>query len=106
MLRLITHQAPTLMNVMPPAPQALAHWDPDVNDNSHDANLRKAERLLAQLPVVLAARHRLRQGKEPVAADKHRSLADNLRYPDAHPPRAEPASRPGDGDVASALCRA
>ena len=45
----------------------LAHWDPDVNDNSHEANVRKAERLLAQLPVVMAARHRLKQGKEPVA---------------------------------------
>ncbi len=28
----------------------LAHWDPDVADNSHEANLRKSERLLAQLP--------------------------------------------------------
>ena len=79
MLRLIPHAAP-LMDVMRTGASILAHWDPDVADNSHEANVRKAERLLAQLPVVLAARHRLRQGKEPVAADKHRSLADNLLW--------------------------
>ncbi len=89
MLRLIPLQAP-LMDVMRTGASALAHWDPEVSDNSHDANLRKAERLLAQLPVVLAARHRLRQGKEPVAADKHRSLADNLLWMLT---RREPSSR-------------
>ena len=41
----------------------LAHWDPDAGDNSHDANLRKAERLLAQLPVCWPRRHRLRRAK-------------------------------------------
>ena len=57
------------MDVLRSAASLLAHWDPDVGDNSHEANLRKAERLLAKLPVVMAARHRLKQGKEPVAAE-------------------------------------
>jgi 2-methylcitrate synthase/citrate synthase II len=78
-LRLIPHDAP-LMDVMRTGCSLLAHWDPDTADNSHAANLRKAERLVAQLPVVLAARHRLRQGKEPVAADKHRPFAANLLW--------------------------
>ena len=30
--------------------------------------------------IVLAARHRLRQGKEPVAPDKHRTLTENLLW--------------------------
>ena len=47
-----------MMDVMRPGASLLAHWDPEVGDNSHDANVRKAERLLAQLPVVLAARAR------------------------------------------------
>jgi citrate synthase len=68
------------MDVLRSACSMLAHWDPDVNDNSHDANIRKAERLLAQLPVVMAARHRLKQGKEPVAPESGRSLASNLLY--------------------------
>jgi 2-methylcitrate synthase/citrate synthase II len=68
------------MDVLRSASSMLAHWDPDVNDNSHDANLRKAERLLAQLPVVMAARHRLKQGKEPVMPESGRSLASNCLY--------------------------
>ena len=68
------------MDVLRSATSLLAHWDPDRDDNSREANLRKAERLLAQLPVVMAARHRLKQGKEPVAAEKGRSLAANMLY--------------------------
>jgi citrate synthase len=67
-------------DVLRSAASLLAHWDPDVNDNTHTANVRKAERLLAQLPVVMAARHRLKQGKEPVAAESGRSLASNCLY--------------------------
>ena len=78
-LRAIPAKAP-LMDVMRTACSLLAHWEPEVADNSHDANVRKAERLMAQLPVVLAARHRLRQGKEPVAADRHRLFAENLLW--------------------------
>ena len=79
MVRLIPPHVP-LMDTMRTGASILAHWDSDAGDSSHDANLRKAERLLAQLPVILAARHRLRQGKEPVPPDKHRSLADNLLW--------------------------
>ncbi|HVT29479.1 MAG TPA: citrate/2-methylcitrate synthase [Lacipirellulaceae bacterium] len=78
-LRQIPHTAPT-MDVLRSATSLLAHWDPDVYDNSHAANIRKAERLLAQLPVVMAARHRLKQGKEPVPPESGRSLASNLLY--------------------------
>jgi citrate synthase len=63
------------MDVLRTGCSALAHWDPETGDNSHDANIRKAERLLAQLPVVMAARHRLIQGKEPIARDPKFSLA-------------------------------
>jgi 2-methylcitrate synthase/citrate synthase II len=79
LLRAIPTHAP-LMDVMRTGCSLLAHWDPDAADNSREANLRKAERLLVQLPIVLAARHRLRQGKEPVAADKHRPFAENLLW--------------------------
>jgi citrate synthase len=65
------------MDVLRSASSLLGHWDPDAGDNSHEANVRKAERLLAQLPVVMAARHRLKQGKEPVPAESGRTLASN-----------------------------
>jgi 2-methylcitrate synthase/citrate synthase II len=68
------------MDVMRTGCCLLAHWDPDTDDNSHDANLRKAERLLAQLPVIMAARHRLTGGDEPVKPDPTLSLAGNILW--------------------------
>jgi len=68
------------MDILRSASSMLAHWDPDVNDNSREANLRKSERLLAQLPVVMAARYRLANGKEPVMPKTGRSLAENCLY--------------------------
>ena len=70
----------TPMNVLRSACSLLAHWDPEREDNSHEANIRKGERLLAQLPVLMAARHRIKQHKEPVSADSRRSLAENILY--------------------------
>jgi 2-methylcitrate synthase/citrate synthase II len=70
----------TPMNVLRSACSLLSHWDPEREDNSHEANVRKGERLLAQLPVLMAARHRIKQHKEPVLADSHRSLAGNILY--------------------------
>lgn len=68
------------MDVMRTGCSMLAHFDPQISDNSHDANLAKAERLLAQLPVVMAARHRIRNGEEPVAADPSLSFSANVLY--------------------------
>jgi citrate synthase len=76
-LRKIPRHAP-MMDVLRSAASLLAHWDPDVGDNGHDANLRKAQRLTAQLPVVMAARHRLMEGKRPVSADPQLGLAANI----------------------------
>ncbi|HEX3871726.1 MAG TPA: citrate/2-methylcitrate synthase [Pirellulales bacterium] len=77
MLRVIPAQADA-MDVLRSGASLLAHWDPDADDNSHEANLRKAERLLAQLPVLVAARHRLLAGKEPVGPNASRPLAANF----------------------------
>jgi citrate synthase len=67
-----------LMDVMRTGASLLGHWDPDRDDNSHDANLRKAEHMIAQLPVIMAARFRLIQGKEPVPPDRRYSLSENV----------------------------
>jgi citrate synthase len=68
------------MDVMRSGASLLAHWEPEIDDNSHDANLRKAERLLAQLPVVLAARERLLRGLEPIPSDPTLSFAANVLW--------------------------
>jgi len=78
-LRRIPKDTPS-MDVLRSAVSLLAHWEPEVADNSHDANLRKAERLLAKVPVVVAARQRLRTGQEPVAADPSLTLPANLLW--------------------------
>lgn len=76
-LRRIPSSAP-MMDVMRSGCSLLAHWDPEQRDDSHNANLQKAERILAKMPVVLAARHRLLQGKEPVPPNHHYGFAENL----------------------------
>ena len=69
-----------MMDVMRSGASLLAHWDPDVADQRPEANLRKAERLVAQLPLVLATAFRLRRGLEPIAPRDDLSFAGNLLW--------------------------
>jgi citrate synthase len=78
-LRSIPESA-SMMDVMRTGASLLSHWDPDAADNSPEANLRKSERLLAQLPVVMAARHRLRNGQAPITPDPRLPLAANVLW--------------------------
>lgn len=78
-LRSIPETAST-MDVLRSAASLLAHWEPEVNDNSHAANVRKTERLIAKMPVVVAARQRLKTGQEVIAADRHLSLPANFLW--------------------------
>lgn len=75
------------MDVMRTGCSMLAHFDPETGDSSHDANLRKAERLLAKLPLVMTTKHRLDAGKQPVAADPKKTIAANIlrQVTDAEP---------------------
>ena len=57
---------------------ASAAFDPDVNDNSVEATIRKAVRLTAMGPTIVATHHRLRQGLEPVAPDPSLNHAGNF----------------------------
>ncbi len=59
---------------------ALSAFDPEVNDNSTGATLRKGVRLTAMGPTVVAAHHRLRQGLEPVAPNPDLNHAGNFLY--------------------------
>src|SRR5438067_8147256 len=70
----------TPLDALRTAVSALGHFDQDVNDNSHDANLRKAERLLAQIPVVIADHYRIVKGLPPVLARQDLSHAANFLY--------------------------
>ena len=59
---------------------ALAAFDPDVNDNSTEATIRKGIRLTAMSPTIVAAHHRLRQGLEPVAPNPDLNHSGNFLY--------------------------
>jgi citrate synthase len=58
----------------------LAHFDQDMADNSADANMRKAERLLAQIPVAIADQYRCSKGLQPILARPDLPHAANFLY--------------------------
>ena len=68
------------MDVLRSAVSAMGCLDPEVNDMSPEANLNKATRLTAQLPTVVAAHHRIREGKDPVPPDPKLGHAANFLW--------------------------
>jgi len=62
------------------AVSTLALYDPEADDNSEPANRRKAIRLTAKMPTIVAAFDRLRNGKEPVAPRQGLDTAANFLY--------------------------
>ncbi len=79
LLKNVPRTAPA-MDALRSAVSVLAHFDPEVADNSHDANVRKAERLLGQIPVAIAAHYRFGQGQETVPARAELAQAANFLY--------------------------
>lgn len=59
---------------------ALAHYDGEADDPSPEANYRKAVRLTARIPTIIAALDRLRKGLEPVDPLPDGSTAYNFLY--------------------------
>jgi citrate synthase len=68
----------TPMDSLRTAVSALSSSDPDVSDSSPAANRRKAIRLTGQIGTIVAAFHRLRQGKAVVPPDPGRPQADDF----------------------------
>jgi citrate synthase len=68
------------MDALRTACSALSSIDPDVASNDRDANRRKAVRLTAQFPTIVAAFHRLRNNQEPIAPDPKLAIAANFLY--------------------------
>ncbi len=70
----------TPMEMLRTGVSALSAFDPDAEDNSRDGTLRKALRLTAQMPTLVAAWERIRRGKPPVAPNPRLNLAANFLY--------------------------
>ena len=62
------------------AVSSLALYDAEANEMSRESNFRKAVRLQAQLPTVVAAFARIREGKEPIAPKRGVGVAHNFLY--------------------------
>ena len=68
------------MDVLQGAAPLLAMADPELQDASREANIRKAVRLISRLPVVTAAWHRIRQGLDPLPSKDSLSHAANFLW--------------------------
>src|SRR5678816_3284793 len=58
----------------------LAPFDPELNDNSHDANIRKAIRLIAKVSTLIADGFRIQHGENPLPERPDLTVAGNLFY--------------------------
>jgi citrate synthase len=70
----------TPMEVLRTGISALSSFDPDAADNSREASVRKALRLTAQMPTLVAAWERIRRGKAPVAPNPRLGHSANFLY--------------------------
>ena len=58
----------------------LAYYDDESEDNSLEANRRKAIRLIAKTPIAVAIFHRSRNGQEPLMPKPGKSIAWNFLF--------------------------
>ncbi len=66
------------MDVLRTAVSAMAAFDPETADNSREATIRKGIRLTSQVPMIVAAHHRIRQGLPIVPPDNTLNHAGNF----------------------------
>lgn len=82
------------MDVLRTGVSLLAQFDPDLNDNSRESNLRKAERLLGQIPLIIAEAYRATKGLAALASVPELGFAARMLHllsgsmPDAFNARA------------------
>jgi len=68
------------MDVLQSSIPSLGISDPDLGDDTRSANMAMAVRLLARMPVLVAAWHRISQGLEPLPSDDTLSHAANFLW--------------------------
>jgi len=76
--KLPTQSAP--MDVLQFAVPLFGVSDPELSDETREGNVRKAIRLIARIPVLMAAWHRIRSGLELLPADEGLSHAANFLW--------------------------
>src|SRR5580658_2871392 len=76
-LRLVPPDTPP-MDIIRTAVSATGCFDPQRDDSTYDDQRRKAMRLIAQIPMITAYYHRIRQGKELLPPDPKLGEAANF----------------------------
>jgi citrate synthase len=79
LLRSLPREA-NAMAVLRTAVSALALYDSEADDNGEPANRRKAVRMTAKIPTIVAAFDRIRRGQEPVDPTGDPSTARNFLF--------------------------
>src|SRR4028119_1564988 len=65
------------MRVLEIGVAALGTFDPDADDQSDEANRKKAIRLMAQLPLIVTTWHRIRNDQLPIDPDPNQGVAQD-----------------------------
>jgi citrate synthase len=68
------------MDILQATAPILAGYDPQLQDESKEGNLKKATRLIAKLPTLVAAWDRIRKGAEPVRPQPNLTHAGNFLF--------------------------
>ncbi len=79
MMRLMPKQTHP-MDMLRTGVSMLAPFDPELNDNSHEANIRKAIRLIAKVSTLITDGYRIEQGQDPLPERNDLTIAGNLFY--------------------------
>lgn len=79
MLRLMPRSAHP-MDVLRTGVSMLGVFDPELNDNSHAANVRKSIRLIARVSTLITDGWRILQGEEPLPEKRDLTQAGNFFY--------------------------
>ncbi len=66
------------MDALRTAVSALAFYDAQAHDASHEANVQKAVRVTAQTATIVAALEQLRRGRQPIEPSRAGSHAENF----------------------------
>ena len=69
-----------VMDILQAGVSLLAHHDPDITDQTQEAAVRMAIRLIAKFPTLLAAWDRIRNDKEPLKPSPELDHAANFLY--------------------------
>src|SRR6202023_4359784 len=79
MLRLLPRDTHP-MDMLRTGVSMLAPFDSDLNDHSHDANVRKSIRLIAKVSTLITDGYRIQHGQDPLPEKTDLTLAGNLFY--------------------------